>query len=77
MSKLIQLINWPVLFASFLIGLIFVNLTSEPNEKIFVYPTPDNIGKIQYADKAGTCYVYKSEEINCPKKDFKLIPIQE
>ena len=52
-------------------------MTSEPNENILVYPTPDNIGKIQYSDKAGTCYIYKSEEINCPKKDFKLIPIQE
>lgn len=77
MSKLSNLINWPIFIGSFLVGLIFVNLTNEPNEKIYVYPTPDNAGEIQYKDKVGNCYTYKTEEINCPKKGVKLIPIQE
>jgi len=77
MSKLIKLINWPVLIGSFLVGLLFVHLSSEPNENIFVYPTPNNVEKIQYEDKAGLCYVYKSSEIKCPKEVVKSIPIQE
>ena len=77
MSKLLKLINWPVLIISFLFGLMFVHLSSEPNEQIYVYPTPINAGKIQYKDKAGLCYTYESSNINCPKKGMKTIPIQE
>lgn len=77
MSKLLKLINWPVLIGSFLLGLIFVHLSSEPNEDILVYPTPNNAGKIQYQDKAGLCYTYKANNINCPKSGAKTIPIQE
>ena len=77
MSKLLKLINWPVLIGSFFLGLIFVHLSSEPNEEILVYPTPHNAGKIQYKDKADLCYIYKANNINCPKKGSKSIPIQE
>uniref|UniRef100_A0A6C0CPF1 Uncharacterized protein n=1 Tax=viral metagenome TaxID=1070528 RepID=A0A6C0CPF1_9ZZZZ len=77
MSKLTKLINWPVFIGSFLLGLIFVHLSSEPSEKILVYPTPINAGHIQYEDKAGVCYVYKTIDVNCPKKGVKNIPIQE
>ena len=63
MSKLLKLINWPVLIGSFLLGLIFVHLSSEPNEDILVYPTPNNSGKIQYQDKAGVCYTYEGKSI--------------
>ena len=77
MSKLLRLINWPVLIGSFLLGIIFVHLSSEPNENIMVYPTPHNAGKIQYQDKAGVCYSYKTVDINCPKSGAKTIPLQE
>ena len=77
MSRLLKLINWPVLIGSFLMGLVFVHLSSEPNEIIKVYPTPNNSEKIQYQDKAGVCYIYKSEELKCPKEGIKTIPIQE
>ena len=77
MSKLIKLINWPVLIGSFFLGLIFVHLSSEPNENILVYPTPSNSQEIQYEDKAGVCYVYKANHVKCPKNGTKKIPLQE
>jgi hypothetical protein len=46
--------------------------------KIYVYPTPENVDLMQYRDKAGNCFVYKSVDTPCPKNDTKLakIPVQ-
>jgi hypothetical protein len=45
---------------------------------IYVYPTPENIGKIQYKDNADNCFNFKQREVPCPKNesDISIIPIQ-
>ena len=45
---------------------------------IYVYPTPDNIGSIQFKDKADTCYGFRSKEVTCPKNQTKIrhYPVQ-
>jgi len=77
MKSILRSINLPILLVSFLIGLVFVYLSTEPREVVLVHPTPDNVGVIEYQDRAGTCFAFESKLVECPKGGGKLIPIQE
>ena len=69
----------PVFLISFAVGLFFVYLSQPSPTKIYVYPTPDNINKVQYKDKADNCFQFESQEVRCPsdKTTIKPIPIQK
>ena len=75
--SLLKLINIKVFLISLFVGLIYIYLT-EDTKKINVYPSPSNIDKIEYRDKADSCFKYMMEEIKCPTKkaDIHTIPIQ-
>jgi hypothetical protein len=77
MTSVLSLINIPVFIASLIVGLVFVYISNPQQEKIGVYPTPSNAGRIIYADKAGLCYAYEPEPVKCPETGSKRIPIQE
>ena len=68
----------PVFFISFFIGLFFIYMTGAETKTIYVYPTPSNMKKIQYKDKAGECFQFKPKETHCPINplDIKTIPVQ-
>lgn len=72
-------ISFKVFTLSFIIGLIFTYILGPATKTIIVFPTPENSGKIQYKDKAGTCFHYKSKEVSCPTDKAKIseIPIQK
>jgi len=46
---------------------------------IYVYPTPENSGRIQYKDKANNCFVFNAQEVECPTDPslISTIPIQK
>jgi hypothetical protein len=46
---------------------------------VYVYPSLDNVGKIQYKDKADNCFIYKASETQCPNNidEISNIPIQK
>jgi hypothetical protein len=48
------------------IGLLYSYFKGTDPQIVYKYPTPDNAGKIVYQDKAGVCYKYRSEMIDCP-----------
>ena len=75
--SILRFINIPWFFISFIVGIVFVNLSSPLVENVYVYPTPDNAGKIEYVDKVGNCFEYISNKVVCPKSGVKPIPIQE
>lgn len=58
-------INIPAFIISFSIGIFCVYMFSNKSKPIYVYPTPDNLGKFDYQDKAGMCFEYDMEEIPC------------
>ena len=67
-----------IFLLSFILGLIFIYFTPPDESLIYVYPTPDNVKKIEYKDKINTCYEYIEELISCPKdkSEIKKIPMQ-
>ena len=75
----LKYINIRVFLISLAVGLLFVYLSNPDPTIIYVYPTPDNVNKINYKDKAGNCFKFSANEVTCPKNksDIKTIPLQQ
>ena len=77
--KLTKYISIPIFALSFLFGLMAVYMFMQgETRKIYVYPTPENLEKIQYKDSTDTCFEFKQMEVACPVNDSLMskIPIQ-
>jgi len=73
-----DLISFPIFIVSLTIGLFFVYMFNPNPTVIYVYPTPDNIDKLQFKDYADNCYQFTSKEVKCPtdKSLITKIPVQ-
>ena len=60
---------------SLIVGLVFVYMSPIEYRTVVVYPTPSNVDKIQYKDKAENCYKFTAKLVNCTK-DARKIPVQ-
>ncbi len=68
---------WPVVALAFVVGLTFALASGKERIPVVVYPTPDNAGKVEYADRAGTCHVFRAVKTECGKSPRpKEIPAQ-
>ena len=74
-----KFVSLPVFLISVAIGLFFVYLSQPSPTTIYVYPTPDNINKVQYKDKADNCFQFETQEVRCTsdKTTIKQIPVQK
>jgi hypothetical protein len=70
-----KIVNIYVFIVSLAIGTLFVYLSAPTPTVIYVYPTPDNISKVEYIDKAQNCFQFQSSEVPCTS-DSKDIPLQ-
>ena len=77
MFNLFKIINIKVFLISLFVGLLYIYLM-DSRKKITVFPNPSNIHKVEYKDKADSCFEYTMEQVKCPSKksDINLIPIQ-
>ena len=74
-----KFINLPVFAASLALGIFAVYIMdADQTRQIMVYPTPDNIDKVQYRDSTDACFVYQQTEIQCPAdpQGVYRIPVQ-
>jgi hypothetical protein len=71
-------INVPTLIIALSVGLFFSYVIRPQTDVIYVYPTPENIDRIQYEDNGGTCFGFKSSETSCPNDKSKIrhYPVQ-
>ena len=75
---ILNYISLPIFLTSFLIGLLFIYILGPEIKTVYIYPTPENVDKILFKDKAENCFYFEPETIKCPK-DISLIsntPIQ-
>jgi hypothetical protein len=71
-------ISLPVFLISFAIGLFFIYILGPEIKTILVYPSPENIDKILFKDKADNCFYFEESAVECPKDTSLIskIPIQ-
>ena len=70
-------INFKIFILSLAIGFFFVYITGPDIKEVIIYPTPDNINRIQYKDKANQCFTYVANEISCDTDEtINIAPIQ-
>lgn len=71
-------ISLPIFIVSLAIGIFFVYILGPDMKVIHVYPTPENVGRVQYKDKADNCFVYSANEVQCPNDESLInkFPIQ-
>ena len=71
-------ISLPVFLISFAIGLLFVYMFGPEIKTIYIYPTPENIDKMLFKDKANNCFQFEEETVDCPTDASKItdIPVQ-
>ena len=58
-------ISLPLLIISFLIGILHAYFNGSKKQIVFVYPTTDNINKLQYRDKGDICFNISANKTNC------------
>jgi len=75
---LLKYISFPIFFVSLAIGLFFVYILGPDKKTIYIYPSPENINKMLFKDKADNCFSFEQLAGDCPSDPSKIstIPIQ-
>lgn len=71
-------ISLPIFLISFAIGIFFIYTLGPEMKTIYIYPSPENTGKVLFKDKAENCFYFKQQHVKCPKDNTNIsfIPIQ-
>lgn len=75
---LLNYISLPIFLISFAIGILFIYLMGPEMKTIYIYPSPENVDKVLFKDKAENCFYFEEENVECPKDEnlISKIPIQ-
>ena len=71
-------ISLPIFLISFAVGIFFIYILGPEMKTIMIYPSPENVDKILFKDKADNCFSFEETEVECPSDDSLIsqIPIQ-
>jgi hypothetical protein len=75
---ILNYISIPVFLISFAVGLFFIYVLGPELKTVYIYPSPENVDKILFKDKADNCFYFDEQEVECPKDEsiISKIPIQ-
>jgi hypothetical protein len=75
---ILNYISLPIFVISFAIGILFAYLLGPEIKTVYIYPTPENVDKVLFKDKAENCFYFEPESVECPKDQnlISKIPIQ-
>jgi hypothetical protein len=75
---ILNYISIPAFLISFAIGLFFIYVLGPELKTIFIYPSPENVDKVLFKDKAENCFYFDQHEVKCPENSslISTIPIQ-
>jgi hypothetical protein len=65
----------PIFLVSFVIGMVCIYFSPLEYKTVMVYPSPNNLKKIQYKDKSDECFEFSARLVDCTN-DAKKIPVQ-
>jgi hypothetical protein len=75
---ILDYISIPIFLISFAVGLFFIYILGPEMKKIYIYPSPENVDKVLFKDKANNCFYFDEKTVDCPKDEelISKIPIQ-
>jgi hypothetical protein len=75
---LLNYISIPVFLVSFAVGVFFVYILGPEIKTVYIYPTPENVDKVLFKDKADNCFRFEEQVVDCPKDKSLIsnIPMQ-
>lgn len=75
---ILNYISIPVFLISFAVGLFFIYILGTEMKTVYIYPTPENVEKILFKDKADNCFNFEETTVDCPTNESLIykIPIQ-
>ena len=75
---ILNYISIPIFLISFSIGLFFIYILGPEMKTIYIYPSPENVDKILFKDKADNCFYFEETSVKCPNDESLIskIPIQ-
>jgi hypothetical protein len=75
---ILNYVSLPIFLVSFAVGIFFIYILGPEMKTIMIYPTPENVDKILFKDKADNCFHFEETEVECPSDDSLIssIPIQ-
>lgn len=66
-------LNLLALVIAFVVGLMMTYMIKPPPKVIIKFPSPYNAGKVTYRDNSDTCFMYRSDEVDC--KDASVLGV--
>jgi hypothetical protein len=75
---LLHYISLPIFLISFAIGIFFIYILGPKMKTIYIYPSPENVNKVLFKDKADNCFYFEEEIVECPTDEslISTVPIQ-
>jgi hypothetical protein len=75
---LLNYISIQLFLLSFAIGLFLIYILGPEMKTIYIYPSPENVDKVLFKDKADNCFYFDERIVDCPKDESLIskIPIQ-